>query len=40
MRKLKRLIAKVNVKKRGIHKPFKKKGGVSYFSEHWREYVR
>lgn len=39
MRKLRRMVAKTNMKKKGIHKPFKKIGGRSYFSENWREYV-
>lgn len=39
MRKLKRMVAKTNMKKKGIHKPFKKNNGTSYFAEHWREYV-
>lgn len=43
MRKLKRLVAKTNMKKAGIHKPFKKvatkNGATSYFAEHWREYI-
>lgn len=39
MRKLKRMVAKANMKKAGIQKPFKKIGGVSYFAEYWREYV-
>ena len=39
MRKLKRIVAKYNMKKCGIHKPFKKIGGESYFSQHWREYL-
>ena len=38
MRKLARLVAKTNMKKKGINKPFKKVGGDSYFSKHWREY--
>ncbi len=39
MRELKRLIAKRNMRLAGIHKPFKKYAGESYFSKHWREYV-
>ena len=44
MRKLRRMVAKTNMKKKGIHKPFKKdiatkNGATSYFAEHWREYV-
>ncbi len=44
MRKLARLVAKTNMKKKGINKPCKKdihtKHGVtSYFAEHWREYI-
>jgi len=44
MRKLKRMVAKTNMRKAGIHKPFKKDihtkyGVTSYFAEHWREYV-
>ena len=39
MRKLKRAVAKFNMKKEGIHKPFKKIAGESYFSKYWREYV-
>lgn len=39
MRKLMRSVAKTNMRKKGIHKPFKKIGGKSYFAEHWREYV-
>ena len=44
MRKLKRLVAKTNMKKAGIHKLFKKynatkNGATSYFAEHWREYI-
>lgn len=48
MRKLRRSVAKANMKKE-IHKPCKKQKGVgldgekrdngSYFSHHWREYV-
>ena len=44
MRKLKRMVAKTNMRKSGIHKTFKKDihtnyGVTSYFAEHWREYV-
>lgn len=39
MRKLARAVAKTNMRKKGIHKPFKKIGGESYFSKYWREYV-
>lgn len=39
MRKLKRMIAKHNMKRAGIHKPFKKIGGESYFAKYWRDYV-
>lgn len=31
MRKLKRMVAKTNVKKKGIHKPFKKVKGKAIF---------
>lgn len=40
MRKIARAIAKTNMKKKGIHKPFKKHGETSYFADHWREYVQ
>lgn len=36
MRKLKRRIAKVNMKKRGMRKICKD----GFFASHWREYVR
>jgi len=44
MRKLRRAVAKTNMRKAGIHKPFRKDvhtkyGRTSYFAEHWREYV-
>ena len=39
VRKLKRLVAKANMKKAGIHQPCKNKGNGSYFSKHWREYL-
>lgn len=39
MRKLKRMVAKTNMKKAGIYKPFKKVKGESYFSKHWRDYI-
>lgn len=45
LRKLRRAVAKTNMRKKGINKHFKKdvtsaKGVVtSYFAEHWREYV-
>lgn len=39
MRKLRRMIAKANMKREGIHKPFKKIFGESYFSKHWRDYT-
>lgn len=39
MRKLRRMVAKTNMKKKGIHKPFKKIDSRSYFSENCREYV-
>lgn len=39
MRKLRRAAAKTNMKNLGIHKPFKKIGGESYFSKHWREFI-
>ena len=39
MRKYLRKIAKLNMKKRGIYKPFRKVAVESYFSKHWREYV-
>lgn len=39
MRKLKRLVAKTNMKKKGISKPFKKNSGMSYFAQHWRKYL-
>ncbi len=41
MRELKRLIAKHNMMLARIHKPFKKYvDGKSYFSKHWRDYVK
>ena len=40
MRKLKRMIAKYNMKRYGINKPFKKNGARSYFAKHCREYLR
>lgn len=39
MRKLKRLVAKTNMKKRGMGRICKKIGSESYFSKHWREFV-
>lgn len=39
MRKLKRMVAKANMKKSGIHKPCKKFKGESYFFKHWRDYI-
>lgn len=44
MRKLRRAVTKTNMKKKCIHKPFKKDvhtkyGVTSYFAEHWREYI-
>lgn len=39
MRKLARLVAKTNMKKKGIRKPCKDFGNGSYFARHWREYV-
>lgn len=40
MRKLKRLIAKHNMRLAGVHKPNRKIGGESWFSKHWREYFK
>jgi hypothetical protein len=40
MRKLKRLVAKYNMRKKGIKQFCKKKGGSSFFSQHWKEYIR
>lgn len=40
MRKLKRLMAKYNMKKKGIRQICKKKGGSSFFANNWKEYVR
>lgn len=39
MRKLKRAVAKTNMKRKGLSRIFKKIGGESYFYKHWREYV-
>ena len=39
MRKLRRIVAKHNMKKAGIHKPFKKVKGESFFSKNWRDYL-
>lgn len=39
MRKLKRAVAKANMKRKGLSRIFKKTGGENYFSKHWREYV-
>lgn len=39
MRKLKRLVARSNMKRSGIIRINKKNGKSSFFSEHWREYV-
>uniref|UniRef100_A0AAU8B0J4 Uncharacterized protein n=1 Tax=Dulem virus 35 TaxID=3145753 RepID=A0AAU8B0J4_9CAUD len=39
MRKLRRMVAKYNMKKSGIHKPFQDKRYGSYFSRFWRQYV-
>lgn len=44
MRKLRRMVAKTNMRNAGIHKTCKKDvhtkyGKTSYFAEHWREYV-
>lgn len=39
MRKLKRLVAKTNMKKKGICKICKDFGDGSYFAKHWREYI-
>lgn len=41
MRKLARSIARFNMKKEGIHQPNRKdKNGNSFFSLHWREYMK
>ncbi len=41
MRKLKRMVARNNMIKKGITQINKKKGnGRSFFSENWREYLR
>lgn len=40
MRKLKRMVAKKNMKKAGLVRICDKIGGTSYFAKHWREYVR
>lgn len=39
MRKLKRSVARANMKRCGIIRINKKNGKSSFFSEHWREYV-
>lgn len=39
MRKLRRTVANYNMRRTGIHKPFKKSSGESYFSKHWREFI-
>lgn len=39
MRKLRRAVAKIKMRKKGIRKPFKKFGGESYFFRRCREYV-
>lgn len=41
MRKLKRLVAKTNMRKKGFPHPCRKgKGGVSFFQTCWRDFVR
>lgn len=39
MRKLRRAVAKTNMKRKGIRRICKKTGYGSYFAEHWREYI-
>lgn len=39
MRKLKRLVAKNNMKKAGMSRICKKNGGRSWFAQHWREWI-
>lgn len=40
MRKLARLVAHKNMKKKGIVHANKKQAGESFFSENWRKYVK
>ena len=40
MRKLKRSVARNNMKKRGITQINKKKAGASFFSENWRDFIK
>ena len=40
MRKLKRMVARNNMKKKGLTQVNKKKAGVSFFAENWRDYVK
>ena len=41
MRKLKRRVAKVNMKKRGLVQICKKdRNGSSYFAKNWRDWVK
>lgn len=40
MRKLKRSVARANMKRAGITRLNKRNAGDSFFSKHWREYVK
>lgn len=40
MRKLRRLVAHNNMKKKGITQVNKKKAGVSFFAENWRKFAK
>lgn len=41
LRKIARNVARVNMKKKGYSRVNKKEGdGISFFSKHWREFVR
>ena len=40
MRKLKRSVARANMKRAGITRLNKRNSGASFFSKHWREYVK
>ena len=39
LRSLARGVARKRMETKGIVKPCKRRGGISYFQNHWREYV-